>query len=956
MTKRLTIALVALAMFVLVAIMPVSALSYKVVNTSINRGATVFIGEQSLNLSPALDTFYVNGGSDKFLPTKIGWWASAAGVLTTAPTKSYDIVWPGINNTAISYTAFGSYYGPWYAVDINTGFGNTTGGAIINVQDPQISVDIIDFDQNAAQGGTSMSGKTVIQGDKLGFKIGTNMDTAVSQPTLRTHDITDATDTAMAWANIRVKTDQGNIFSALLNGSTVTGGGTVPLTERVVDTPVWTWGSPSINSYAANPGNWSTAATDSTGQLAYPAGTYTVYVESALNGMYDGYQLSGAAYTGKTVSASQTVTLASNTVKITSNKDTVVRSKPFSITVTGRPNTGYTVWVKGTSTMSGAYDNQPPMFVENQVGVTNDTAYMASDAATVEIKNFATTGAGLNGYYFGTIGSWIGGYVYQNGGGTSTSDGTVWSDVAHGGHATGDTSMVTLGNGTRLYGNVTTGDSGTRTIELMTTNWTKAQKYTIRVEHNFGTVNLRAGAVYKSDEVDITVEKGTVTIVAAGDQSYYLGEEVKFSGTNTESATTYLFISGPNLKEYGSNMNQDPRNEKAGGDLGTDITKLVSASVAGDNTWSYKWGTSSIALDAGTYTIWATSQPSNNDPTLLANVAYGTVSVIIKKPFISATASQSTIAQGDKLLIVGTAEGSPSVGVQIWILGKNYVSIAQKSVNADASFSQEITRSVTTNLYPGQYFVVAQHPMQNNVFDIYAGTAVAAKSTDVTQTLYVYNNQLTAAGAQVFKLTNTGSLQGSDAAEALVQAINDPNVDDTYTKLQFLVENPTITIVPVGDRHVGDKFTIVAATNLAVDDDVLCQVYSSSFKPTQKTQSGEFSGTSATVKVTKGDTGLNKVSFDVDASTFKPDEYIVQEDGVLVSATGTALFNVLEGAAPTAVPTKVVTVVVPTTAAPITVPPTTVATPTKTPTQPGFGALVALIGLGAVAFLVVRRH
>ena len=43
------------------------------------------------------------------------------------------------------------------------------------------------------------------------------------------------------------------------------------------------------------------------------------------------------------------------------------------------------------------------------------------------------------------------------------------------------------------------------------------------------------------------VEKGAVTIVAAGDQSYYLGEEIKFSGTNTESYKTYLFIMGPNL-------------------------------------------------------------------------------------------------------------------------------------------------------------------------------------------------------------------------------------------------------------------------------------------------------------------------------------------------------------------------------------------------------------------------
>jgi PGF-CTERM protein len=104
---------------------------------------------------------------------------------------------------------------------------------------------------------------------------------------------------------------------------------------------------------------------------------------------------------------------------------------------------------------------------------------------------------------------------------------------------------------------------------------------------------------------------------------------------------------------------------------------------------------------------------------------------------------------------------------------------------------------------------------------------------------------------------------------------------------------------------------------------------------------------------------MNKLSFAVDASTFKPDEYIVTAQRVLrPQATATALFNVLEGSAPTAVPTKAPTTAAPTqaptTAAP-TQPPTTAA-PAKTPTQPGFGALVALIGLGAVAFLVVRRH
>ncbi len=80
-----------------------------------------------------------------------------------------------------------------------------------------------------------------------------------------------------------------------------------------------------------------------------------------------------------------------------------------------------------------------------------------------------------------------------------------------------------------------------------TDNMTKAQQYTIRVEQNFS-------GQFKSDEVQVQVEKGAVTIVAAGDQSYYLGEEVKFSGTNTESQETYLFIVGPNLQQYGSKI------------------------------------------------------------------------------------------------------------------------------------------------------------------------------------------------------------------------------------------------------------------------------------------------------------------------------------------------------------------------------------------------------------------
>ena len=279
-------------------------------------------------------------------------------------------------------------------------------------------------------------------------------------------------------------------------------------------------------------------------------------------------------------------------------------------------------------------------------------------------------------------------------------------------------------------------------------------------------------------------------------------------------------------------------------------------------------------------------------------------------------------------------------------------------------------RPLPTDLAAGQYFVVVQHPMQNNLFDVLP-VDINGNSAGLTGVLgstnaWVVNRQSMATSGnlgpndlanatRLFKISGANSLQGSDAAEALVEGITNANVDDTYTKLQFLIEVPAITIDPIGDKHVGDKFTITASTNLAVGDQVLVQVYSSSFKPTDKTQSGEFSGATGTVAVAQGTGGLNTISFDVDASTFKPDEYIVEEDAVLQKATGTALFNVLEGAAPTVAPTAVVT-----TAAPVAVPTTIVATtaPTPVPTtkSPGYGALIALIGLGAVAFIVVRRH
>ncbi|HUU76304.1 MAG TPA: MEMAR_RS02690 family S-layer glycoprotein [Methanoregulaceae archaeon] len=857
MTKRFSLALIAVVALAML-ILPASA----AVN-QIAQGGDVFIGEEGLDVSVAVGAF-----------TQVAWFASGTNPSTDTPNAVLAVGTP-----AAFYVAPADFVGKtgnWYRWD----GGATRNQVSFNVVDPNIALKI--WDQNANK---DVTGKSVPTGNFENFRIETNIYSVTARPGYA----------GEGFVNIRVKTADGATYTAMFQSTAVS----LPLTGQVVDSSLWYW----VPAGATTQG-WNTGVMDVNGARMYKAGVYTVYAEVSLNKLKDNYKApDGSDYTGKTVTTTNTVTIASDTVKIEASKDVVVRGNPFSITVTGRPNTYYAIWVKGTGQMTGIGTDQPPLLLADQKDVSNDP---------------------VGGPYD------IGTYEYEGGAGR-----TIKEDVP-----------TAPDNGVYYYAAVKTSNSGTITVGFTTGSDTKDKKYTLRVERGPGALNMPApwdvnlfGTAFKSDEVDVKVEKGTVTVVAAGDQSYFLGQEVKLSGTNSETDTVYLFITGPNLPGNGGKLT-DPRSAVTNNIAVT----FTNTDVLDDNTWEYKWQTANLNIDAGTYTVYAVATP--NDKNNLGNAQYATVSLIVRKPFVSATASQSTVASGDKFYLRGVAEGQPSQGVAIWIMGKNFVLYDTESVNSDGTFEKEVTEGVTANMASGQYFVVVQHPMYNDNLDVYprADAGYAAR--------YVVGPYpIQGAENIIFTLQGPGSLQGSDAAEALVVALDNPSVDDTYTKLQFLIEEPSVRISPITEKMVGDKFEIKGTTNLAVDDELLVEVVSSSFQPTQKTQSGEFSGATGTVKVVKGTEGFNTWAIPVDTTTFKPDEYIVTVAGVTVDVTANALFNIVE-----VQPTTVVTTVPPTTGGP-TAPPTTVPpTAEPTPTTPGFGALVALVGLGAVAFLIVRKH
>lgn len=954
-SKKLGIALLSLVVLAIFAVAPAAALSAaNPFAQNISTGDTVFIGEADLNINSAL-----NGS------TAIAWYSAGSVAGQDTPAKVVTLTPAAIANFYVDQGTFGNYLGPWYA------YGGSVTELAFYVEQPSLSIGLFRED-----GTTSVDGKKLIADEDLNIKIESSLATLFQRAqtpsnlldSMETFDFRTYNDNG-TYMNVSVVGNgivSANNYSAvyeyynttglgLLENLTVVLNNTVPGVDVFAIAPnnaklnelIYVVDDSYVSYYTAlkkqhpDVSNYWLRTDDYYGyRFNYPVwsagriidvdevlghkiltGEYQFYAQININGMKDNL----GEVSGKTRSNTATVTIDKETVTITADKETVIRNNGFSVKVEGTPKALYAVWFTG---VSGYNYKEVPAFVQSQEDVTSMSYALANNASYKASGTVIATDL-PDGVYDSEYGT----YDY-----------------------TGNYAVVAkLGAG------------GTINIGLMTNENTKDTTFTIRAQRiTFPTSTpldpdyFLTGYVLDDqlyDTVKVKVEKGAVTVSASGDGSYYLGEEVTLSGTNTDSDNVYLFITGPNLPVAGGKLDEPKTNPTAGSS-----TKI---NVKTDDTWEYKWDTSGSILDAGTYTIYATSDFALKSGTnkTLSDVEYDTVSVVIKKPFVTATTSASTVAKGDKLYIRGTAEGEPTVGVGVWILGKNYwngektdlstSSMVTETVNDDGSFEYELGSADTKDLASGQYFVVVQHPMYNGVFDVKTSYNSASSTVQVT-TDPKGTKTGTGAGTNVatgvaFIIAGNGKLQGSDAAEALIQSINSANVDDTYTKLTFLVEEPWIRVNSVGDHYIGDQFKITGTTNLAVGDNLIVEVTSSSFQPTQKTQSGEFSGVSSTVKVTEG-SSYNEWALDVDASTFKADEYIVNVEAIEADVTTTTTFNILTGSAtvaPTTAPTTAPT------SAPTSAP-TTAPTPAAT-ASPGFGALVALIGLGAVAALIIRK-
>jgi hypothetical protein len=247
----------------------------------------------------------------------------------------------------------------------------------------------------------------------------------------------------------------------------------------------------------------------------------------------------------------------------------------------------------------------------------------------------------------------------------------------------------------------------------------------------------------------VSAETG-VTIIAQGDQSYYRGERVVFHGVNSDSDTTYLFIAGPGISENGGKLTA-LEEDVVSGDPGI----FTQAATKPDQSWEYVLYTDSLNFTAGSYTVYAVSQPLAKDD--IGTISSDDVKVIFKMPFISAAISPKPILAGQPFTVSGYAEGDPPA-VQLWILGDTFFSLITVPVDNEANYLFTADAGFSEKLAAGNYYLIAEHSMADNQFDIvFDGESVIARE----------NGDST----RLFRVRGPGSLQGYDAAEAIVSAL-----------------------------------------------------------------------------------------------------------------------------------------------------------------------------------------
>ncbi len=176
-----------------------------------------------------------------------------------------------------------------------------------------------------------------------------------------------------------------------------------------------------------------------------------------------------------------------------------------------------------------------------------------------------------------------------------------------------------------------------------------------------------------------------------------IGETVTLAGSAAGADTIYLFMTGPNLDPGGVPLH-DPSLSAAAG-------QFTTVRVSSEGRWEYSWSTAGLGIDAGSYSVFAVTEP--RDRRNLQGATYTILPVRLSQGSITLREErgslQVTIAPyGARVEIDSDYRGETPLGISLPPGGYHLVVThdGYEPFIMDISVYDDRTTSIVTNLTP----------------------------------------------------------------------------------------------------------------------------------------------------------------------------------------------------------------------------------------------------------------
>ena len=392
-------------------------------------------------------------------------------------------------------------------------------------------------------------------------------------------------------------------------------------------------------------------------------------------------------------------------------------------------------------------------------------------------------------------------------------------------------------NGTRYYGEVTTDGNGVAIVMFDMDQTIREGKYKLHVQET--NYNPGTDGKYEHLNAYIDIQKGPIQGPADASMPY-ADKSVLIQGLNYDSKYTYVWITGQNLPKCGVNL------------LDANDYNPTVINVSKDAKWEFSWDPTALNIGPGSYDIyyssvdpmdpnqWACNDISCTQPNGICSLKDEKCQIcgVFKKYKLSLQFPVSTasidpvevercccpgypcgqIGGNEEIWLRGYSEGDWAGSImnktlQIWIFGEGMVGdkpflFKEIQYLCNGKFDYELNKGIlkengvaVCDLAPGKYYVIVQSQMYNEKFDVtlqdspsytrdVQNGAVPVK--EVAQTYVVSADPVR--WSKEFVISGIDAKKGSAAAKALMEAIDNPGVDDQYATLEGSTDLPYFII------------------------------------------------------------------------------------------------------------------------------------------------------------------